>query len=97
MRCAIVFLRSRLAFALESLLECFGQVMSGREELHETYVLSYKVAPGVDVRNLVVRWVRLALVWRSSVPHCQRCAEVILERCNALCHCVLRSRLAFFH
>ena len=41
-----------------------------------------------------VRWrVRLGLVWRSSVPQCQRCAEVIFERLLALCHGVWWSRL----
>ena len=32
--------------------------------------------------------------WRSSGPHCPRCAEVICERFNALCHCVWWSRVA---
>ena len=59
------------------------------------FVFSHKVAPGVDGGEPgLCDGCGFYFVWRSSGPQCQRCAEVIFQRFNALCHCVWWSRLA---
>ena len=42
------------------------------------------------------RRVRIALVLRPHGPHCQHWAEMIFERFQALCHCDLIPRVAFY-
>ena len=60
------------------------------------YVSSHKVAPGVDGGN-VCDGCGFYFIWRSTGPHCRRCAEVTFERFNALYHCSLVIQAGSLH